>query len=555
MKEPFNSQAPHFLTKVKTYCAKVLPLVFDNSLSYYEFLGKVCHKLNECIDALNSQNLNIIEFTHMVQLEIENFEKYIDNRITEFEDELKKAWEEYKEELNKAFADFKNEMLAAWEEEKAINEKFRTDLLNDFNSFKTEITAQQERFETQIKADFNTYKETVNAEIEQFEQATNADLSAFKNTMQTQQNEFENHMVELFNNFKTTEKQARTDFESNFQQLFEQWKIDTLYALNENISGWETDTQNRLTAYIDEKIGAFQAGFNAKVNQLEIDLNKEREDRRQHDEILQTQINQLTPEGAIKADNPDSNGNSQLYTINPDTQERTDIFPKVNDSGGDLPENEGAIKADNPDSNGNSQLYTINPDTQERTDIFPTVNDSGGDLPENVVTAGETDNRGIRKLSVNGEDFLPKGEITPVYLMPNSNANESYLQPIAGGRGVMIHRLLSRDNMVYVKLKGVTDLGAGFISIPKANLGYSDTSTIAATSVLSRLQIDFSLYTDEDPNNVIAIAGLRFTLYWARWDGDNWKCGVLSTGFDATEGVAAVARARLITKVNFINYG
>lgn len=511
MKEPFNSQAPHFLTKVKTYCAKVLPLVFDNSLSYYEFLGKVCHKLNECIDALNSQNLNIIEFTHMVQLEIENFEKYIDNRITEFEDELKKAWEEYKEELNKAFADFKNEMLAAWEEEKAINEKFRTDLLNDFNSFKTEITAQQERFETQIKADFNTYKETVNAEIEQFEQATNADLSAFKNTMQTQQNEFENHMVELFNNFKATEKQARTDFESNFQQLFEQWKIDTLYALNENISDWETDTQNRLTAYIDEKIGAFQAGFNAKVNQLEIDLNKEREDRRQHDESLQAQINQLTPEGAIKADSPDSNGNSQLYTINPDTQERTDIFPKVNDS--------------------------------------------GGDLPENVVTAGETDNRGIRKLSVNGEDFLPKGEITPVFIIPNSNENESYLKPIGGGRGVMMHQLLSRDDKVYVRLKGVTDLGNGFISIPKANLGYSDTSTIAATSVLLDLQIDFSVYTDDDPNNVIANAGFRFNLYWARWDGDNWKCGVLVKGFHADEGLAAVAKSRIITKVNFINYG
>ena len=510
MKEPFNSQAPHFLTKVKTYCAKVLPLVFDNSLSYYEFLGKVCHKLNECIDALNSQNLNIIEFTHMVQLEIENFEKYIDNRITEFEDELKKAWEEYKEELNKAFADFKNEMLAAWEEEKAINEKFRTDLLNDFNSFKTEITAQQERFETQIKADFNTYKETVNAEIEQFEQATNADLSAFKNTMQTQQNEFENHMVELFNNFKTTEKQARTDFESNFQQLFEQWKIDTLYALNENISDWETDTQNRLTAYIDEKIGAFQAGFNAKVNQLEIDLNKEREDRRQHDESLQTQINQLTPEGAIKADSPDSNGNSQLYTINPDTQERTDIFPKVNDS--------------------------------------------GGDLPENVVTAGETDNRSIRKLSVNGEDFLPKGEITPVNLMPNSNANESYLLPISGGRGVMQHKLAARNNTAFVHLKGVTDLGNGFISIPKADLGYSDTTAINALNVLAKLQIDFSLYADADDNQVLAKAGFRFNLYWARWDGDNWKCGVRATGFNDNVGLIAVSSAKLITKANLINY-
>lgn len=511
MKDPFNSQAPHFLTKVKTYCAKVLPLVFDNSLSYYEFLGKVCHKLNECIDALNSQNLNIIEFTHMVQLEIENFEKYIDNRITEFEDELKKAWEEYKEELNKAFADFKNEMLAAWEEEKSINEKFRTDLLNDFNSFKTEITAQQERFETQIKADFNTYKETVNAEIEQFEQATNADLSAFKNTMQTQQNEFENHMVELFNNFKTTEKQSRTDFESNFQQLFEQWKIDTLYALNQNISDWETDTQSGLTDYINGKLAEFNQSLTNAVTALQNAVSNESLARAQADSELQRQINELTPEGSIKADTPDSNGNSQLYTINPDTQERTDIFPKVNDS--------------------------------------------GGDLPENVVTAGETDNRSIRKLSVNGEDFLPKGEITPVFLMPNSNGNESYLQPIGGGRGVMLHKLLSRDNTAIVKVKGETDLGNGFISIPKANLGYSDTSTITATSVLSRLQIDFSLYTDEDPNNIIAKAGLRFTLYWARWDGDNWKCGVLSTGFNAAAGLVAVAKARLITKVNFINYG
>lgn len=511
MKETFNSQAPHFLTKVKTYCAKVLPLVFDNSLSYYEFLGKVCHKLNECIDALNSQNLNIIEFTHMVQLEIENFEKYIDNRITEFEDELKKAWEEYKEELNKAFADFKNEMLAAWEEEKAINEKFRTDLLNDFNSFKTEITAQQERFETQIKADFNTYKETVNAEIEQFEQATNEDLTAFKNTMQTQQNEFENHMVELFNNFKTTEKQARTDFESNFQQLFEQWKIDTLYALNQNISDWETDTQSGLTDYINGKLTEFNQSLTNAVTALQNAVSNESLARAQADSELQRQINELTPEGSIKADTPDSDGNSQLYTINPDTQERTDIFPKVNDS--------------------------------------------GGNLPENVVTAGETDNRSIRKLSVNGEDFLPKGEITPVYLMPNSNDNESYLQPIGGGRGVMLHKLLSRNNIVIVKLKGVTDLGSGFISIPKADLGYSDTSTINATNVLLELQIDFLLYTEEDYNNVIAESGLRFNLYGARWDGDNWKCGVMSKGFYASEGLAAVKGSRLITKVNLINYG
>lgn len=330
MKEPFNSQAPHFMTKVKAYCAKVLPLVFDNSLSYYEFLGKMCHKLNECIDALNAQQLNIIEFTHMVQLEVENFEKYIDNRITEFENELKSEWAQFKEEIKNAFEAFKQQMEAEWAAEKKLNEKFRNDLLNEFNELKADIIAEQKRFENQMKADFNTFKENVNAVIEQFEKATNADLSAFKNTMQTQQNEFEAHMVELFNNFKTTEKQARTDFESNFQQLFEQWKIDTLHALNEAITGWKTDTQSGLTEYINEKLSEFNHSLTNAVTALQNDISNERLARIQADSELQRQINELTPEGSIKSDAPDSDGNSQLYTIDKTTQQRTNIFPKTN---------------------------------------------------------------------------------------------------------------------------------------------------------------------------------------------------------------------------------
>ena len=32
---------------------KVLPLVYDDSLSYYEVIGKLVHKTNEVIDAIN----------------------------------------------------------------------------------------------------------------------------------------------------------------------------------------------------------------------------------------------------------------------------------------------------------------------------------------------------------------------------------------------------------------------------------------------------------------------------------------------------------------------
>ena len=510
MNEPFNSQAPHFLTRVKAYCAKVLPLVFDNSLSYYEFLGKVCHKLNECIDALNAQNLNIIEFTHMVQLEMENFEKYIDTRMTDFENGIKTEWAQYKEEMNQAFNDFKTQIETEWAAEKAINEKFRNDLLNDFNAFKNEITAEQTRFENQIKADFNTFKESVNTEIEQFEQTTNADLSAFKNTMQTQQNEFEDHMVELFNNFKTTEKKARTDFESNFQQLFEQWKIDTLNALNKSISDWETETNTALMSAIEEKIGGYVTTFNAQLNQLSLDLNAEREDRRQHDESLQNQINQLTPTGSIKADTADSDGNSQLYIINPDTQERTNIFPKTNNS--------------------------------------------GGGIPENVVTAGAKNARGVCELSANGNTFLPKGELTPVYLTPNTDTNTSRLKPIGGGRGIMQHYLLAADGTGIIKLKGTTDLGAGFIKIPIAELGLSTVPGRDGKEILSKLQIDFEIYAEGTIRDNIAESGLKFNLHDAIFVGNDWYCGVTCTGFSAAESLITTTDARLITKINLFNY-
>ena len=328
----FNSQIPSFIPHVNTYCAKVLPLVFDNSLSYYEFLCKMCHKVNECIDALNAQNLQIIEFTKMLSLELEKFEKYVDERISGFEDEIKKAWEDYKTELNKQWEDYKTELNAQWTAEKEKNEQFRQSLLTDFENLKKAIEKQQADFENKIKADFETFKNSVNAEIEQFETTTNTNFAQFKNTMQTQQNEFESHMVELFNNFKTTEKQARTDFESNFQQLFEQWKVDTLAALNSSISGWENESYNNLLTYINQQIGGFKASIESEMANLSHSLALESDARKNGDQVLQNQINQLTPEGGIKADAPDTDGNSQLYTIDGDTQERTNIFPKVKDT-------------------------------------------------------------------------------------------------------------------------------------------------------------------------------------------------------------------------------
>lgn len=205
---PFRSGIPHWSERVVTYCAKVLPVVFDNSLSYYEFLGHIQLKLNEVIKALNSQNLVFVEFTHMIELELQNFEAYMEERQTNFEEQMQQEWEIFKTELRAEWAAFKEGLRAEWEAEKELNEQFRTDMQEAFENFQTLIATQQQQFETLI---------------------TN------------QQNQFQADMTSRQNNF-----------ESTMEDEFEQWKVDTLAALQQGIQQFEQDALAAIRAELPE---------------------------------------------------------------------------------------------------------------------------------------------------------------------------------------------------------------------------------------------------------------------------------------------------------------
>ena len=63
------------IRRLHFYCQKVLPLVYDESLSYYEVLCKVKHKLNELIDSQNLQDKEI----KAIEDELTEVQKWIDN--------------------------------------------------------------------------------------------------------------------------------------------------------------------------------------------------------------------------------------------------------------------------------------------------------------------------------------------------------------------------------------------------------------------------------------------------------------------------------------------
>lgn len=65
------------IKKMKFWCQKVLPLVYDDSLSYYEVLCKFLEKLNEIIELYN----NITDdFETLVDQKINEFKVYVDEQ-------------------------------------------------------------------------------------------------------------------------------------------------------------------------------------------------------------------------------------------------------------------------------------------------------------------------------------------------------------------------------------------------------------------------------------------------------------------------------------------
>lgn len=69
---------------VRFWCFKVLPLVYDDSLSYYEVLCKVVAKLNEMISELNE----LSEAYKSMRTAIAQIQEWIDNFDTSYAEQI-----------------------------------------------------------------------------------------------------------------------------------------------------------------------------------------------------------------------------------------------------------------------------------------------------------------------------------------------------------------------------------------------------------------------------------------------------------------------------------
>lgn len=145
---------------------RVLPCVFDESLSYVEKINKLEEEINKLIEDYNKFGQNVVT-------EINTFEEETTNQINTFIQQITN-------EIN----------------------TFKSDITNQLNTFETTITNRQNAFETRI------------LELTQeFETAINNDIATFKQTMTTQQEEFENRVTEENQQFMNRVNQSISDMQ------------------------------------------------------------------------------------------------------------------------------------------------------------------------------------------------------------------------------------------------------------------------------------------------------------------------------------------------------
>ena len=127
---------------------RVLPCVFDESLSYVEKINKLEEEINKLIEDYNT-------FGQAVTNEINTFEGETTNQINAFVTQVTDDINSFKENVTNNINSFETDI-------RNIVEEFETAINNDIATFKQTITTQQEEFETRVNNDINAMQEVVN---------------------------------------------------------------------------------------------------------------------------------------------------------------------------------------------------------------------------------------------------------------------------------------------------------------------------------------------------------------------------------------------------------
>lgn len=197
---------------LRFWCQKVLPAVYDQSLSYYEVLCKLAAFLNKMLEELEKMQDNIDalhkaykDLQNWVNAEIARFEAHMEQHFDDLTKELWNRFEQYKNNtnttlqqwfnayatnttnnLNKKFEDFVTNANTRIDQ---MFNTYTTNTNNDFNTWKTDFTNQ-----------YNAWKEDVDEQITNI----NSNIRSLTTRVQTLENMIKKYPEFNYKSFNMT---------------------------------------------------------------------------------------------------------------------------------------------------------------------------------------------------------------------------------------------------------------------------------------------------------------------------------------------------------------
>lgn len=170
---------------LRFWCQKVLPAVYDQSLSYYEVLCKLAAFLNKMLEELEKMQDNIDalhkaykDLQNWVNAEIARFEAHMEQHFDDLTKELWNKFEQYKKDTNTTLQQWFNDYttnttnnLNKKFEEFVTNANTRIDQMfntyttntnNEFNSWKIDFTNQYNQWKNEVDEQITNINSNIN---------------------------------------------------------------------------------------------------------------------------------------------------------------------------------------------------------------------------------------------------------------------------------------------------------------------------------------------------------------------------------------------------------
>ena len=274
--------------KFKFWCQKVLPTIYDDSLSYYEAICKVATYLNATIEQVN-------EFQKMIDAlpeTILNSEKFqqmladaVDGKIDALYKVVQDALDAFEREQD-AFEKRVNDSNAAFQQQvNADNTKFKNDVNTANSQFKQEVNTKLTGYEadnTQFKQEVNTkltgyeadnaaFKKQVNDDNTAFKQQVNADNTQFKNDVNTSNTQFKQEVNTKLTGYEKDNATFKQQVNAKVDEIPTKIAEYPKYPLCQNSNGAVTNMFDVLMTYYHKDAivyDNFKTPFNTNAGEV-----------------------------------------------------------------------------------------------------------------------------------------------------------------------------------------------------------------------------------------------------------------------------------------------